>query len=174
MALTVEDGTIVTGAQSYVSIDEANAYHTAMQNTDWDNLADAEKETALTLATRSVDQLYGERYMSVVRSETQKLLFPRSAFYDRHFRYVSDTTIPQALKDAVCEIAYLYATGVDIFPAENTDNTVGSYSVTLGSISESTTYRQAKNIESYPNFRKVDLAIAAICRQSQGNWRLVA
>ena len=46
MALVVEDGTGIDGAESYVTLEYLNAYHLARGNSKWDNYLDEEKEAA--------------------------------------------------------------------------------------------------------------------------------
>src|ERR1043165_9842756 len=50
--------------------------------------------------------LDGESYGGSVISPAQALKFPRASLYDSDGRSISSTTIPQALKDAQCELAY--------------------------------------------------------------------
>lgn len=46
MALVVEDGTGINGAESYVTLEYLNAYHSARGNSKWDDYLDEEKEAA--------------------------------------------------------------------------------------------------------------------------------
>ena len=49
MAITVDDGTFETG-NSFVTIAEADAFHSARLNTDWTEASDEDKEAALIRA----------------------------------------------------------------------------------------------------------------------------
>lgn len=182
MAFIVETGNGNSTANSYVDVLEADTYHSTVGNVDWASYTTEEKEQSLMMATRAVDQLYGLYYLSVIKNQTQTLLFPRHTFYDRYGRLVSAGVIPTALKDAVSEIALMHINGGDIFPFLNNDKGVQEYSVKLDAIEESIKYAQNQNKESYPGFRKIDLAIAALLTVpptqvtstgSSGNWSIV-
>ncbi len=159
--IIVEDGTNVPSANSYVSLTDANAYHTLYGNSDWTG-TDADKELAIINACKSMEMLYGPKYKSAPLTDTQSLLFPRYAFYDNTMRLVNQSTIPQSLKDAQCEIALLYLQGINIYPDVSSVNCVVSESVTVGEISTSTQYNKPVQTSQYEGFRKVDLAISAI------------
>lgn len=77
MALTVEDGTGLANADSYVSVADATAYHAAMGNAAWAALDTDEKEWALRRATQYIDVRYNYRG-SPLRS-TQALAWPRTS-----------------------------------------------------------------------------------------------
>lgn len=61
MTLVVEDGSIVSGAESYASVAQADAYFAARGITIWSPLLDAEKEQALRRATDYMVQTYRQR-----------------------------------------------------------------------------------------------------------------
>lgn len=77
MALIVEDGTVVAGAESYISVADANTYHTDRGNTAWTG-SDAVKEAALRKATEYMVQVYRLRWKGYRVSGTQALDWPRS------------------------------------------------------------------------------------------------
>lgn len=102
MSLIVEDGTGLSTAQSYVSVADADFYHTAHGNATWTGI-DTLKEAALVRATQALDARYpwqGIRYV-----ETQALDWPRSGAADIDGYEI--TGIPQGVKDALCEMALL-------------------------------------------------------------------
>lgn len=79
----------------YLTIDQAQAYFdTILYTSDWDNASSGDKNKALTMATRAIDSLryIGDRTEGAITSGNQ---FPRG----------TDTTVPQAVLDAVCEEA---------------------------------------------------------------------
>jgi hypothetical protein len=107
-------------SNSYCTLDEANAYHeTRLHTTDWDIATDPTKAKALLWAARLLDsQIAWEGYPT--DPDHQALLWPRigmydgdpidSGLYDGVGRILSDSEIPQALKDAQAELAmYLIA-----------------------------------------------------------------
>jgi len=123
MALIVETGVQVSGADSYVSLTDAAAYHTDRGNTAWAAAAsDTVREQALRKATQYIDGHYFHRWKgAVVAPLTQSLQWPRAgvkisdpqeyyatlpSFYDVSYSgFLEITTIPQKLKDATCEAA---------------------------------------------------------------------
>lgn len=115
MALTIETGQIVAGAESYVSAADATTYHTARGNTAWTG-TDAVKEAALLKAAAYLDGHYCNRFKGgKYQPLEQSLQWPRiGVLIDG---YVLDAyTIPQRLKDAQCELA-LIALSADLAPS---------------------------------------------------------
>lgn len=128
MALTVEDGTQIAAAESYISAADATTYHTANGNSAWTG-TDAVKEAALRRACRYLDGEYRQRWKGQkVYPLTQVLEWPRvgvsvidgpqqyydvpPSFYDSAYSgFLAITTIPQRLKDAQCELALLALAG---------------------------------------------------------------
>lgn len=104
MSLVVEDGSIVAGAESYVSVADADTYWTARGNTDWTGLTTAQKEQHLRIATARLDKRY--RWLGTHTNETTQVLeWPRYLIEDHRGRWYDSDEIPQPLKDAVCELA---------------------------------------------------------------------
>jgi len=82
MALTVEDGSIVAGAESYASVATATAYHAARGNVEWAALAsDTVREQCLRKATDYMTQAYRWRWAGFRKTPTQSLDWPREAVY---------------------------------------------------------------------------------------------
>ena len=115
MALIVEDGTISnTGANSYVAIAYADAYHLDRLNTAWAAATTIEKTAALIKATAYADGKYRNRWKGVRIYSQQPLEWPRAIEISEYQSIYSGisivldapiATIPQLLKDAVCELA---------------------------------------------------------------------
>ena len=107
MALTVEDGTVVAGADSYISLANAKTYHTAHDDpTDWTSASDAEKESALKYGAATLDGAFD--WDGQITSATQVLAWPRADCSDREGRTPADNVIPQQVKDAQCELAVVH------------------------------------------------------------------
>ena len=120
MALTVEDGTIKSGAESYISASDATTYHTNRGNTAWTG-TDAVKEAALRRAAAFLDGRYRKRWKGVRTSPTTQAMewprtgvrlvdeftgdWPPSQYDSENYGYLESDTIPQRLKDAQCELA---------------------------------------------------------------------
>lgn len=99
MSLVVEDGMGLSNAESYVSTTELDAYFAKWGMSGLPDSA-AKKEVLLRKATRAIDTLYsfdGEKLTS-----TQALQWPRSGSVP--------SGVPQVVKDATCEMAYVYLT----------------------------------------------------------------
>lgn len=117
----VEDGTCVSGANSYVTLEWANQYQTNKNRTDWLALSDNEKLASLIKGTQYVDSLYdwkGRR-----KFEKQELSFPRVMLRDSDGFYVNG--IPRKLMEAVCEASfYGYQASVELFTTHSDNGSV--------------------------------------------------
>lgn len=103
MALITTPGD--ASANSYASLSEAAAYHTARGNATWTG-DDATKEAALIRATQWLDGRYGAQWPGVRRYlRAQALDWPRADAYDRDGTYVDFETIPPEVRNAACEAA---------------------------------------------------------------------
>jgi len=135
MAIIVEDGTGLPTAETFVSVADANDYHTAMNNTGWTG-TDAVKEAALRRATQYIDTRYiyrGERI-----NLDQALEWPR-AFYERDGR--AETWPVPNLTAACCEAALRALTDTltaDVSTDQVIEETVGPITVRYASKSGQT------------------------------------
>lgn len=117
MALIVEDGSIVAGAESYASVSYADAYWTVRNDSVWGAYDTAKKEAALRAATQYIDATY--KFRGELREASQSLLWPRTGFYGDSGKYYGPEEVPQAVKDATCELAYEWgANGAFMPPAD--------------------------------------------------------
>ena len=96
MALIVETGEGLPNADSYISIEDADAYFASYPNDGWDS-ASADREFALRRATQELDLVYGGQFVGTPKTTDQALAFPR----------VGDEEIPTRLKRATSELAAL-------------------------------------------------------------------
>lgn len=94
--IVVEDGTEVSGANSYVTTAELATYA--------DERGVTITGTAADLLIQAMDYLEQQNFKGVKNTSTQALQWPRYNVYIDSY-YVTSTTIPQLLKDAECEIA---------------------------------------------------------------------
>lgn len=110
MAITVEDGSVVTGADSYVSVAFADAYFAIDVNFDatWAALSTSDKEQRLKWATRILDQKV--KWNGDKVDDDSSLRWPRTGVYDRDALLIADTDIPLQLKELTCEVAKFVAT----------------------------------------------------------------
>lgn len=105
MALIVEDGTGMADANSYESVENADAYFSARGITAWSGNGPV-KEAALIAATEYVDIRWRGKLKGELQfPDTQALLFPRINVYDEEGRLLSGT--PKELRFATCEYALI-------------------------------------------------------------------
>ena len=114
MALIIELGSIIAGADSYVAVTDCDTYHLNRGNAAWTG-TDAVKEAALRKAVAYLDGHYRNRLKGVMVDPINQLLaWPRYDVVIDGVMLASDT-IPQRLKDAQCELA-LIALTADLAP----------------------------------------------------------
>lgn len=102
--LTVEDGSALAAADSYIDLEDADLYHVNRGNTDWTG-TDSERCRALRRATQFLDARYRMRWKGTKATSGQALSWPRDSMTDEDGNGIDSDTIPQAIKDTVCEIA---------------------------------------------------------------------
>lgn len=86
---------------NYATAAEGDTYFsTRLRTAPWDDATSNEQERALTMATKIIDQL---NYLGTKTDDAQDNQFPRD----------DDTDVPQAIKDACCEIALALLDGVE-------------------------------------------------------------
>lgn len=110
MAFVPETGEIVPNANSYVSLAEANSFHSDRNSVNWVG-TDSVKESSLIRATDYIEQTYGHKWRGEPVMPHQSLSWPRE-----NVPNVSSDEIPVKLKQAVCVLA-LEALTTDLNPA---------------------------------------------------------
>ena len=117
MALTVEDGTGLAAAESYVSVADADTYHTAYGDPSaWSGATTAAKETALREGARFLDVMFQSKWVGQRSNEGQGLAWPRLDVTNYDGYELASTAIPVKLKDANAIIALAAVDGTDIYP----------------------------------------------------------
>lgn len=137
MALIVEDGTGIIYANSYITLEYADNYHSLRQNDTWDDATTVAQEASLVVATEYIEGKYGPRFRGV-QATVSGLSFPRvdySAYYDNNTPILG---IPKDLKMATAEYALLELTD-SLYPSVVEGGITGT-SRKVGSISESVSY----------------------------------
>lgn len=114
MAFVVEDGTGLETATSYTSVAEADAYAVDTGVDDWDSFSDEEKQIALNNATNYIDNTYRTRWIGTRKTRDQSLSWVRYNAMDSDGWILPSDKIPPRLKNAVTEIAFIYADNPDI------------------------------------------------------------
>jgi hypothetical protein len=107
--LIVEDGTGFANANSYISVEEADAYHDDRGNTRWADYDENDvKIPALIRAADYIQQIYGSVFSGYPAATGQGLAWPRMYSVDTNVyggSYFDPTFIPPALKKAQAELA---------------------------------------------------------------------
>lgn len=117
MSLIVEDGSGVSGAESYTSVADADTYHTNHGDpTTWDGASDAVKETALRMATLYVDLTYGSSFTGRKADADYSLEWPRTNVQDQNGYAVDADFIPFDLMDGVSYAALKHIEDGTLFP----------------------------------------------------------
>lgn len=107
MAVTmiVEDGSIVDGANSYVSLAYSNTYleRNIHSFSTWENLDDSDKSALLVWASGIIDNYFN---LTGLKMDGDAVLrWPRTGVYDLDGYLIGDDEIPEALMQSVCELA---------------------------------------------------------------------
>ena len=106
MSLVVEDGSGKTDADSYLSVADADTYHTNHSgSTDWSGADTAVKEKALRLATQYLDVRYNGLWKGYRSNVGQALDWPRAYVDDSDGFYYDSDEMPPRIKDATAELA---------------------------------------------------------------------
>lgn len=152
--MTVEDGTGKTNANSYASLEEANAYHLLRGNADWTG-ADDVKEAALIRATSYIDGAYSDSWPGYRSTGTQSLDWPRNEAIDVDGYHQSG--VPTAVKVATIEAALVELVSAGVL-TEAQERGGAIISETVGPIS--TTY--ANNAPSSTVYPVIKLALSRL------------
>jgi len=119
ITLVVEDGTGLAGANTYITLAAADTYYEAhLYTTDWDGATDAQKNIALAMATRVLDQQF--YWFGWKATTTQALQWPRADVPDPdrvaatypsrtipNVAYIASDSIPVFLSNAAAELAQM-------------------------------------------------------------------
>jgi hypothetical protein len=119
MALITEDGSIVTGAESLVSVADADTYFSKRGNAVWEALSEPQKEQNLRKATEYIGQTYRMRWAGSRVSSLQELDWPRAYVPRNDLRSASiesydyiggeyfypNDKVPAEVKNACAELA---------------------------------------------------------------------
>ena len=130
MAIVVEDGTGLSNAQCYCSVEYLDAYLTERGLSHGHNTAD--KEAALVIAAK--DWIDGEHdFIENKLVSTQALKFPRD----------NDVGLPEAIMQANAQAAHLHLHDSLLVDTTSisTSGAVESESKAVGSLSKSVTYK---------------------------------
>lgn len=158
--MTVEDGTGLVNADSYVDIAFADAYLASMGVTAWQSLQQDKKGVLLVKATDYVDNTY--RWRGRKLTQEQALQFPREGLVDNDGNDV--TGIPRALKQAVCMAASVLITEDSLYAVEESNGAV--VSERIGQLAF--TYDVSKKVKGSSLYDSINLRLRGLYEKSGG------
>lgn len=166
MSLIVENGSVVAGAESYVSVGDFRAF--AARRGVSVPVADATCEILLIKASDYLNTLE-ERFKGKRVRYDQALAWPRYDVSINGYDWRSDR-IPQQLKDAQLALAIEAQTN-DLMPTRLPGESGAVTVEKIGSLQVE--YAQPVNASAMPRFPKVDGFLARLLNGSAINVRLV-
>lgn len=134
-----------TTANSYVTVTEGDTYFgERLNSTTWTGAVTADKEKALIMAARRLEEEEYDGYPTVTGEEgtRQALAFPRAGIYDLDGEYLDDDVVPTFVKHAQMELA------IWMLAADRTGDTglEGFLSVTAGPLAVTPNHARAAGV----------------------------
>ena len=164
MSLIIENGTIVTNANSYVTVAECRSYASARALTV--PALDVDLEALLISAIDYLESKRSQYQGTKTDPANQALQWPRTGVYIDCVE-IGPNTIPKELKDAQCRLACEQASGVDIMPTKTgpfvTEETVGPLT---------TKYDPSQGTGTVPDMTAVDALLAPLLSQCGQSFTL--
>lgn len=121
MALIIEDGSIVAGADSFITVAEWETYLSAFGRTPT-AATEADKEVVLRKAQRAISTRY--LFQGTLVEQSQPTVLPRNWPNPIKGFTIANNVVPQDFKDAQAELAWSIDQGADPF-ADATTGTLG-------------------------------------------------
>jgi hypothetical protein len=103
MSLIVEDGSIVTGANTYASLSYVDTFCSDLGLASWAALGTTSRESAILRGMAYIESL---SFKGVKSDADQPLKWPRDGVYDEDGYAIEDDAIPANLLRAVSRAAY--------------------------------------------------------------------
>jgi hypothetical protein len=105
LTVTVEDGSLVEGANSWASVDDLDAYCEAHVNGATVLALDDEPKKQLLIQSARLmkNRLVWQKDSELVDAD-QAMPVPRNYFYDREGNEIGGDVVPQVVIDAQCEL----------------------------------------------------------------------
>ncbi|QAY02068.1 virion structural protein [Vibrio phage vB_VpS_BA3] len=174
MAITVETGSGVAGADSYVSVVEADSYFARFGNTVWSGKSTEQKETALKVASSYADSRWAARISAAPLKSDQGLSLPANGLYSPHGAAVSG--IPVKWKQAVMEYALQSFSG-DLWKTATQADVSGkvkSERVTVGPITTKTEFAATTGAAVlFKRYPKADALVKAAFMSKGSGGRVI-
>lgn len=111
MAFTYE-----LNGDSYLSVADADTYHSDRNRLEWANLTADEKEASLRRATTFLDSAYD--WKGELNDTDNAHAWPRDDVEDDEQRDIDNTTLPDRIKDATAELAFIDALKSELLPVD--------------------------------------------------------
>lgn len=166
--MIVENGTGLSDADSYVSIEFADDYFSARGVSAWADLETEVKEQSLIKATDFIDSIY--QWNGKKEFENQALRFPRLNIRDYEGSEIKG--IPNCLKQAVCDAASLVSNGTELFQTKNENGDVVSETITTLSFTYSKSDKSEKTT-STTLYDAINTKLRGLFRESS-SYRVVS
>lgn len=166
MALVVEDGTGLADANSYVSVEFADAYFSARNVTSWADLTTEAKEVSLIKATDYIDAKNAYRFTTKPINAEQALVLPRVFFLNAAYNKI--VGVPVLWLKAVCEYA-LIASSRDLFtPPSAGEKEIKSEEVVVGPIKTKTEFLDTPVQGSFLSYPSADRLVLQLLGSTSG------
>ena len=150
MTLVVEDGSVVTGADAYVSVSFVDTYNDSYKNdSTWSASSTAAKERAIRSATAWLDARYNKVWSGYVGVASQPLSWPRYMATDANGWTIDSNSIPLKLQQACAEAA-IRAVSDSLLADVATPGSVTLVRKKIGPLETETRYSGASQSVSYP------------------------
>lgn len=142
MSIVVEDGTGLTNSDAYISVADADTYHTNYTGSaSWSAASTAVKEIAIRNATQYLDLKYGQLWHGRRTNETQALDWPRYGLVDKDGYPIDFDEMPTSLTRSCAELSSRHVDGDTLIAdVATTDGGIKSEAVSVGSVSSDVTY----------------------------------
>lgn len=156
--------TLTVGADTYATLEQADAYATVRSWSTWLALTDAVKEARLIEAAQYLDNTY--RFIGRIADDDQVMSWPRISYTDKEGRCIRVSTTPQAILNAQIEAANLATTSLV------TSQTEGDVqSVQAGSVS--VTFKDGQQVTEAARMKPIDRMLAGLYTQRLGSKGMI-
>lgn len=154
----VENGSVVLGANAYITVAEADQYHENHDDpSSWSGAITSDKEEAIRQATQYLDAFYHVRWKGRRIDDDQDLDWPRFNVHDRDNFIIDSDEIPQKLKDACAVMALRSLGSVDLLPDLDNPGTEKRRRIKVGPVEKDIEYFDGRS--QIKKFRLVDLLL---------------
>jgi len=122
MALVVETGAVVSGANTFIDVAYVDSYCDLVgsDRSTWDSITTEQREAAIVRAARHHEARYGQEYYGYRKQKNQPMSWPRHNVPGLDGHLVASDTVPDRVKWAQAELALRTAGGtlllVDVSP----------------------------------------------------------